>query len=100
MIFPLILAALGLFFIYLGLRIWRKQDLKLLHDYHYDKVTEQNKPAFAELSGKGIIVIGGGIVLMGIIGCTPLVQYGWIPLILGLAGGIVLLIRAGNKYNR
>lgn len=100
MIFPIILLALGLVFIWLGLRIWKKQDLKLLHDYHYDKVTEENKKPFAEMSGKGIIAVGGGIVLMGIVGCTPLMEFGWIPFILGLAAGLVLLIRAGHKYNR
>ncbi|MBR6790407.1 MAG: DUF3784 domain-containing protein [Oscillospiraceae bacterium] len=100
MIFPLILAALGAVFVWLGLRIWKKQELKLLHDYHYDKVTEENKAAFAEMSGKGIVAVGAGIILMGIVGCTPLTEYGWIPFILGLAAGLMLLIRAGHKYNR
>lgn len=100
MIFPLILAALGFVFIWLGLRIWKKQDLKLLHDYHYDKVAEEDKPAFAEMSGKGILAVGIGIVLMGVVGCTPLMEYGWVPFILGLAAGLFLLIKAGHKYNR
>ena len=56
--------------------------------------------AYEYEAGKGIIAVGIGIILMGIVGCTPLMDYGWVPFILGLAAGLVLLIRAGRKYNR
>lgn len=35
----------GIIFCLLGYLIWKKQKITLLHDYHYDKVSTEDKEA-------------------------------------------------------
>ena len=94
-----LLVILGFVFAWLGLAIWKKQKMELIIRYHCDKVTEENKPAYCRLSGAGVLVIGAGMILSGI--CSALTQSAcaFIPMAVGLAAGIVLIILAGIRYN-
>ena len=51
----------------LGLLIWKKEKVSLIHDYHYKNVQEADIPAYARLMGIGIILIGVGICIAGIL---------------------------------
>ena len=95
----IILGIIGLIFISVGLLIWKKEKLSLLHDYHYGKVSEKNKKPFCTLSGIGVIFIGTGITVTAvIIGITDS-ALSFIAFAVGFAVGISLLIYAGRKYN-
>ena len=84
----------------MGYLIWKKEKITLLHDYHYDKVKEENKKDFCALSGKGLFIIGAGILITGIITAVKVSFLSYLPFILGLIIGLIMLISAGAKYNR
>ncbi len=96
----ILIATIGLVLVAIGYLIWKKEKISLLHDYHYDKVSEENKKAFCSLSGQGILIVGLGLLVTAIIlGITESVL-GFIAFGLGFALGLALLIHAGNKYNK
>ncbi len=93
------LGILGAVFIVVGITLWKKEKISLLHYYHYNKLSEKDKKAFCKLSGFGVISIGIGIsVTAVIIGITDS-ALSFIAFAVGFAVGISLLIYAGNKYN-
>lgn len=100
MIGTIILSLIGIVFVVLGISIWRKDNIQLFHDYHIDKVSEEDKHAFCRMSGCGILIMGLGMLLAGIIvGITDSLA-SFIFLAIGFVSGLVLLVAAGIKYNR
>lgn len=91
---------LGLLFLVLGWLIWKKQKMNLIIIYHCDKVSEENRQAYCTLAGVGVFTIGVGFGLSGI--ATVLLQsvYAFIPMTIGLAAGVALLLWAIVRYNR
>ena len=99
MIFGVIVKEMvGVLLIVLGLLIWIKRKLSILHSYHYSHVKEEDIPAFARLMGIGMIVIGAGICTSGILDIfySP---YWWIPLVAGFVVGFAVVFYAMKKYN-
>ena len=79
--------------------IWKKEKISLLHSYHYDKVSEEDKKAFCTLSGAGILVMGVGLLLSGAALAFEMPALTLLGIGAGFVIGIALLIRAG-KYNK
>jgi len=99
MIASIIVGLAGILLIVFGYLIWKKEKISLLHDYHYDKVSEQDKKAFCTLSGIGVLSVGIGLLITAVIlGITDSVK-SFIAFAIGFAAGLALLIYAGNKYN-
>ena len=96
----LVMGLVGLLCVALGLLIWKKQRITLLHEYHYRNVSEADRPAFCKLTGWGILCIGAGILICAAV--FALTESLWS--FLGFGGGFilgqVLLLQAGRKYNR
>ncbi len=42
----LFLGSIGIVLVVLGYMVWKKEKISLLHDYHYDKVEEEDKKHF------------------------------------------------------
>ena len=57
----------GVIFAVMGWLLWKKEKLSLMHNYHVDKVSAENRPAFCKLSGIGLIVIGVGLLITAVI---------------------------------
>ncbi len=99
MIFGFIIdLAVGVLFIILGLLIWKKRKISLLHDYHYKNVKEQDVPAYARLMGISLIVMGAGISLTGVLSLFESSVW-WIPLFGGIAAGLIVMNKAQKTYN-
>ena len=96
----ILFALLCILFLVLGLLIWKKRRMNLIISAHCEKVREEDKKAYCRLFGIGLIVIGIGFGLSGI--CSVLLQSGLasLPMAVGLAAGIVLLVSAIVRYNR
>ena len=93
-------AVLGVVFLALGWRIWRKRDMNLIIHYHCDRVSEENKPAFCALAGIGVFVMGIGFCLSGICTVWFRTASAFIPMTAGLVLGIALEALAVIRYNR
>ncbi|MBQ7064968.1 MAG: DUF3784 domain-containing protein [Firmicutes bacterium] len=88
----------GLSIIALGLLIWLKQKVNLLHDYHYQHVKPEDIPAYAKVIGIGLSIIGLGICVTGFLNLFESRQW-WIPLVVGFIAGIIVMHRGQKKYN-
>lgn len=98
--FELILTIIiGLIFIFLGWRIWKKEQITLIHDYHYTNVIEENKKPYTEKMGKACTIMGIGIMLTGIIDFISKTAYGWICFGIFFASGLTMMFIAQKKYN-
>ena len=90
--------AVGLLCIVLGLVIWKKQKVSLVHEYHYKNVKKDDIPAYTRLLGIGLILIGIGICGTGLLNLFES-SFWWIPMLIGFAAGIIVMNKAQKKYN-
>ena len=90
--------AVGLTCIILGLLIWKKQKISILHSYHYKNVKQEDIPAYTRLMGIGNIIIGAGICLTGLLNIACPKAW-WIPMVGGFVVGFIIIYKAQKKYN-
>ena len=90
--------AVGALLIVLGLLLWKKQKITLLHDYHYKHVKKEDIPAYTRQMGMGLIIIGAGICITGLVSLVNSPLW-WVSLAGGFVLGIILMYRAQKKYN-
>ena len=93
------LVIIGLLFVFWGWRIWKKEQITLIHDYHYTKVSEKDKKSYTEKMGKACIVMGIGIILTGTIDYITNTFYGWIFFGVFFISGLIMIILVQIKYN-
>ena len=96
----LITAAVGILCVIFGVLIGKKQKISLLHDYHYNKVTEENKATFCALVGRGLLLIGAGILASAVLLGVTESALSFLAMAVGFIAGFGLIIYAGQKYNR
>lgn len=94
-----LLIVVGLLFIILGLFIWKKEKINLIHSYHYQNVSKKDRKIYTEYIGKAVILIGLGILATGIINYLTERAYGWILFGLTFIAGIGIIYYAQKKYN-
>ena len=99
-------AVIGIACIALGLS-HRKGNLRLLHSYHRNRVSEQDRLPFGKLVGLGVILVGIALLLMAAFSFAasllhnPLfLTVGNVLLIVGLVAGLGLAFYAMLKYNK
>ena len=90
----------GLLCAVLGLLIWKKERIDLLHEYHTNKVSPENRTAFCTLSGAGILLVGVGLLLTALLLGLAESVYSFLPFVAGFIAGLALLLTAGRRYNR
>ena len=99
MIFGCIVEGLvGLICIVLGVLLWKKQMISILHDYHYKHVKQKDIPAYTKQIGIGLILIGAGILITGVLNLIYS-AYWWAALAAGFASGLIVMYKAQKKYN-
>ena len=96
----ILVGLVGFVLIILGYMVWKKEKISLFHDYHYDKVSEEDKKAFCTISGIGVVLIGIGLFITAIIIGITNSMWSFIPFVVGFVVGLIMLIYAGIKYNR
>lgn len=99
MIGSIIVGLVGIVLGVLGYFVWKKERISLLHDYHYDKVSEEDKKAFCTISGIGVVLVGIGLLLTAIIIGITHSMWSFIPFAIGFVIGLIMLIYAGIRYN-
>lgn len=99
-VFELVLLGIfGLLFSFTGWRIWKKEQINLIHDYHYTKVLEKDKKPYTEKMGKACILMGIGMVLTGIVDLITKSVYGWVCFTIFFLWGLIKMVLAQKKYN-
>lgn len=94
-----LMTVLGLLFSFIGWRIWKKEQITLIHDYHYTKVSEKDKKPYTEQMGKACILMGIGMVLTGIVDLITQSLYGWVCFSIFFVWGLIQMLLAQKKYN-
>ena len=100
MISSIVVGLIGIVLTVLGYMVWKKEKISLSHDYHYDKVSEEDKKAFCTISGIGVVLIGIGLFITSIIIGITDSMWSFIPFVIGFVAGLIMLIYSGIKYNR
>ncbi len=90
--------AVGALCIVLGLLIWLKRKVSLLHTYHYKNVKPEKIPSYARMVGIGLILIGVGICVSGVLDLLRSSLW-WVALIVGFVSGLTVFCVAQKKYN-
>ena len=90
--------SVGLLCIVLGIVLWKKQKVSLVHEYHWKNVKKEDIPAYTRLLGTGLIVIGAGICVTGLLNLFESACW-WIPMLAGFAAGLLVMNRAQKRYN-
>lgn len=81
-----------------GWSIWEKEQITLIHDYHYTKVDEKDKKSYTEKMGKAFIIMGIGMILMEcIIDFKSKIAYGVIYFGIFFVWGLIMMIMAQKK---
>ena len=90
--------AVSLLLIVMGLLLWKKQKISLLHSYHYQNVKKENIRAYCRQMGIGLIIMGAGIGITGFLHLLCCSVW-WISLTAGFAAGFAVMHCAQMKYN-
>ena len=90
--------AVGVMCAVLGLLIWKKQKISILHGYHYRNVRKEDIPAYARQMGIGLIIVGAGIFMTSLFELAYSSLW-WIPLTAGFFLGLIVIYKAQKKYN-
>ena len=93
------LIPMGLIFNLVGWRIWKKEQITLIHNYHYMKVAKKDQKPYTEKIGKACMVIGWGMILTGMIDFITNTFYGWVVFGTFFICGIIIMIITQKKYN-
>ena len=98
--------ALGIVFAVLGI-LNLKGNISMLHSYHRHRVTEEDMKPLGKRVGIGMLICGGASFLYGLFSLfydltkhLVFVGLGVAVLLVGLAIGIALMLKAIIKYNK
>ena len=90
--------SVGLLCVVLGILIWKKKKISLVHEYHYRNVKNADIPAYTRLVGISLILMGAGICFSGLLNLIKSALW-WIPMLIGFAAGFTVMNKAQKKYN-
>ena len=91
---------IGLVVVGLGIWTWKKQNLVILHEYHYKNVKPEDIPAYTKAMGIGEIVIGAGLCLTAVcmlFSSNEVLVYA--PVAASVVIGVLVMNKAQMKYN-
>ena len=89
----------GLVMLTLGLLIWKKQMITLIHDYHWKNVKEENKPFYTRRMGLACIIIAIGMFLAGVANWFWHTPFDMIFFFSFFGIGLITMTRAQYTYN-
>jgi tellurite resistance protein TehA-like permease len=95
----IVLFAVGALCVVLGLILWKKQKISLVHDHQRNHVSEEDVPAYCRMMGISMIVIGVAIALDGVANLFSWESLGYAALAVGILGSLVIMHRAQKQYN-
>ena len=102
LIYTIIMLAISLPVVWLGIRI-NRGDLYLIHNYHQEKVKEEEKAAYGKAFSKGMFGMAASMIVSGLVAMfgesKSVMIASLVVLFLGFAISIAVLLRVQKKYN-
>lgn len=99
MIQLLFLMPLGLGFVLMGLMIWKKEKLNMIHAYHYKNVAKEDVKAYTEKIGKSLLLLGFGMIISSLVDLWLKINISWLIMGIFFLGGLYLMYITQKKYN-
>ena len=99
MVGAIIVGIVGILCVVMGYLLWKKEKISLLHSYHYEYVSDEDKSAFCALTGGGILAIGTGLLITAVIFGIAQSLWSFLAMGMGFVVGIALLVCADRRYN-
>lgn len=100
-IFSYFIMGVGFLIIIMGIIIWKKQKISLIHLNYKIDIKKEDASDYAESIGKAYIILGSSLLLFIILGLTDndiCYNIGLILWMLGFILSIVKLIKTQKKY--
>ena len=91
--------AVGILLIALGLAIWTKRRIGLIHEYHTGNVKAEDIPAYTRAMGIGLIVMGAGLCVTGVLSIFVQGPVCALALAPGFVAGFIIFHKAQMRYN-
>ena len=102
LIYTIITLALSIPFVRLGIRI-NRGDLYLIHNYHQEKVKEEEKAAYGKAFSKGMFGMAASMIVSGLVTLfgesKSFMIASLVVLFFGFEISIAVLLRVQKKYN-
>ena len=102
LLYAIIMFVMAALFAGLGVSI-RGGNINLIHDYHRMRVKPEQRRAYGRAFAKGMFTIGAAMLLSGIAALCgeskAVAVVSLTVLVLGLAAGLILIVRAQKQYN-
>ncbi len=95
-IFSIVLFLTSLLFIILGISIY-KGNIKLIHSYHQENVTD--KVGYGKAMGKALIIFSLPLMISGVLALFMEKSIPTIILIVGMILGFIPIVKAQQKFN-
>ena len=93
-----LLSMTGIAFVLLGILMWRKDKIELLHYYHYKNVSKEERQHYVKIVGK-IYIFSGGLFIFSAIAFLFL-KYGWIISVIGFIMFLIRMSHIQNRFNK
>ncbi len=88
----------GMFFLYLSYLVITKEKVELIHSYHHEHLKDEDKKLYTLEYGKGLFIIGAGIILDSFI--NQMIHHNsFVIFILTFCWGFLYFHKAQKKYN-
>lgn len=91
--------AAGCLCLFLGWRIWKKEQITLIHAYHYKRVAEKDKKPYTEKMGKAVMLVGIGIILTAAAELATGSAYSWALFAVCFVWAMAIIFKTQKKYN-
>ena len=100
MVGVIVVGLVGIVLLVMAYHIGCKEKISLLHDYHYDKVSPQNKKIFCARMGLGLALMGMGLVVTACILALTNSAWSFLVLAFTFTVGLGIVILTEKKYNK
>ena len=89
----------GLGIVVVGVFVF-KGNIRIIHSYHWKKVSDADKGVFCKFHGIADIVLGLCLIVTSILELLKLSQVSWIAALVGAVICLALVLYAQFKYNK
>ena len=92
----------GALILAIGIAVYRG-NAKLIHDYHQQKVKEEDRPAYCRAIAKGLFLMAGSLILSGLVNLLgesgPVILATLAIFATGIIASLIYIYRVQKKYN-